>query len=320
MTRDDILAAAGRLDGVAVRTPLLESDLLNAAAGRRVLVKAENLQRTGSFKFRGAWNALSMLPPGAGVIAMSSGNHAQGVALAARMQGRAAVIVMPADAPAVKIENTRAYGAEIVLYDRLGEDRKAIAVRLAAARGLHLVPPFDHEHVIAGQGTVGLEIAAQAALAGVTGCEVVVCCGGGGLATGIALALEGTGFRIRTAEPAGHDDMARSLTAGRALANIDAPPTLCDAIMTPAPGQLTLPVLARLAGPGLVATDDQVLRAMALAFAHLRLVVEPGGACALACALALPGEASVICTASGGNVDPEIFMRALNFGSQPYGR
>jgi threonine dehydratase len=313
MNHAAILAAAERLAPVAVRTPLLESDLLNAATGRRVLVKAESLQRTGSFKFRGAWNALSLRPPGEGIIAFSSGNHAQGVALAARLQGRPCVIIMPADAPVTKVAGTRAHGAEVVLYDRLTQDRDAIGAELAAARGLHLVRPFDDADVIAGQGTCGLEIAAQAAAAGVTGGDVVVCCGGGGLATGIALALEGTGFRVRTAEPAGHDDMARSLATGVAQNNAGAGPTLCDAIMTPAPGQLTLPILAQLAGPGLAATDDQVLRAMALAFIHLRLVLEPGGACALACALALPGTDPVICTASGGNVDPAIFMQALNF-------
>jgi threonine dehydratase len=311
VTRDDILAAAGRLAGVAVRTPLVESDGLNAVAGRRVLVKAECLQRTGSFKFRGAWNALSRRPAGAGVLAVSSGNHAQGVALAARLQGRAAVIVMPADAPAVKIDGTRALGAEVILYDRRHEDRDAIGLKVAADRGLHLVRPFDDPDVIAGQGTTGLEIAAQAAESGVRAADVVVCCGGGGLSAGIALALEGTGLRVRTAEPAGHDDMARSLAAGLPLPNIDPPPTICDAIMTPAPGRLTFPVLRRLAGPGLVAPDGAVRAAMALAFRHLRLVAEPGGAAALACALALPGDAPVICTISGGNVDPAIFTDCL---------
>jgi threonine dehydratase len=311
VTRDDILAAAARLAGVAVMTPLLESHGLNATAGRRVLVKAECLQRTGSFKFRGAWNALSRLAPGAGVIAFSSGNHAQGVALAARLQDRAAVIVMPADAPGVKIANTRALGAEVILYDRRHQDRDAIGAQVAADRGLHLVRPFDDADVIAGQGTTGLEIAAQATAAGVTAADVIVCCGGGGLAAGMALALEGTGFRIRTAEPAGHDDMARSLAAGQPLANVDPPPTICDAIMTPAPGRLTLPVLQRLAGPGLAASDSAVRAAMAAAFHHLRVVAEPGGAAALACALALPSDAPVICTLSGGNVDPDIFMQAL---------
>lgn len=311
MTRDDILAAAARLAGVAVVTPMLESEGLNAVVGRRVLVKAECLQRTGSFKFRGAWNALSQRPAGEGVIAFSSGNHAQGVALAARLQGRMSVIVMPADAPAVKIANTRAHGAEVILYDRARDDRDAIGAQIAADRGLHLVKPFDDAFVICGQGTTGLEIAVQVAAAGVAGGDVVVCCGGGGLAAGIALALEGTGFRVRTAEPAGHDDMARSLSTGRPQANIDPPPTICDAIMTPSPGRLTFPVLQRLAGPGLSAPDDAVRRAMALAFAHLRVVAEPGGAAALACALDLPGDDPVICTISGGNVDPDIFMQAL---------
>ena len=244
-------AAAARIAGHARITPLLESDTLNAVAGRRVLVKAECLQRTGSFKFRGAWAALSALPAGVGVIAFSSGNHAQGVALAARMQARTAVIVMPSDAPEVKIANTRGYGAEVVLYDRLRDDRDAIGAKIAAARGLVLVRPFDDAEVIAGQGTVGLEIAAQAL--GVVTCDVITCCGGGGLTAGVALALEARapGMRVRPAEPAGFDDVAQSLRAGRIVAH-QGGTTVCDAIMTAAPGALTFPILHALCGPGLV--------------------------------------------------------------------
>jgi threonine dehydratase len=310
-----IRAAAGRMAGQARITPLLESDTLNAVAGRRVLVKAECLQRTGSFKFRGAWAALSMLPEGIGVIAFSSGNHAQGVALAARLQGRAAVIVMPSDAPGVKIANTRGYGAEVVLYDRLGEDRDAIGAAIAAARGLVLVRPFDDAQVIAGQGTVGLEIADQARAAGVDAADVVTCCGGGGLTAGVALALaaHAPGMRVRPAEPRGFDDVAQSLMAGRIVAHAGQA-TVCDAIMTPAPGQLTFPILQRLCGPGLVVSDAEAMQAMALAFTHLRIVLEPGGAVGLAAALfrrdACPGDA-VICTASGGNVDAAVFQQAL---------
>jgi threonine dehydratase len=313
-----IEAAAARIAGHARLTPLLESDTLNTVAGRRVLVKAECLQRTGSFKFRGAWSALSALPDGVGVIAFSSGNHAQGVALAARLQGRAAVIVMPSDAPAIKIANTRGYGAEVVLYDRARDDRDAIGLEIAAARGLVLVRPFDDAQVIAGQGTVGLEIAAQAA--GVEDCDVITCCGGGGLTAGLALALaaHAPGMRVRPAEPAGFDDVAQSLRAGRIVAH-HGKATVCDAIMTPAPGALTFPILRAHCGSGMVVTDDEAMRAVALAFTHLRIVLEPGGAVALAAALFrrddCPGGA-VICTASGGNIDPVQFGDIL----QRYGR
>lgn len=309
-----IEAAADRMRGHVRQTPLLEAPLLNRLAGRRVLVKAECLQVTGSFKARGGWSAVSALPPGTGVLAMSSGNHAQGVAWAAAAHGLPAVILMPSDAPAVKIANTRAYGAEVILYDRATSDRDALAAQLSADRGLALVPPFDHPQVIAGQGTMGLEIAAQAAQAGVTRADVLVCCGGGGLAAGTALALEARapGLRVRTVEPAGFDDMARSLATGVRQRNAAAAGSVCDAILTPSPGTLTLPILQRLAGPGLTVTDAQALQAVALAFTHLRLVAEPGGAVALAAALAAPDlPETVICTISGGNVDPETFLRAL---------
>jgi threonine dehydratase len=314
-----IEAAAGRLAGRARVTPLLSSPFLDAIAGRRVLVKAECLQQTGSFKFRGGWSAVSALPPetrARGVIAFSSGNHAQGVALAARLHGIPAVIVMPADAPATKIDTTRALGAEVVLYDRATEDRDAIGADLAARRGLTLIRPFDDAQVIAGQGTTGLEIAAQAAAEGVTTADVLICCGGGGLTAGIALALEARapGLCARPVEPAGFDDTARSLAADRILRNPQASGTICDAIVTPEPGQITFPILRRLCGPGLVVTDDQALDAMALAFSRLRIVLEPGGAVALAAALFLPqsvqGDA-VIAVATGGNVDPATFARAL---------
>jgi threonine dehydratase len=309
-----IEAAAARMAGHVRQTPLLSAPLLDRLAGRRIFVKAECLQVTGSFKARGGWSAVSALPPGAGVLAMSSGNHAQGVAWAAAAHGVPAVILMPADAPLVKVENTRAYGAEVILYDRATTDRDALATRLAAERGLALIPPFDHAQVIAGQGTVGLEIADQAARAGITKAEVLVCCGGGGLSAGIATALadRAPAFRVRTVEPAGFDDMARSLAAGTWLANPALTGSLCDAILTPSPGKLTLPILQRLAGPGLVVTDAQALRAMALAFTHLRIVAEPGGAVALAAALFAPGlPDTVICTVSGGNVDPNLFQQAL---------
>ncbi len=312
-----IRAAASRMAGAAVETPLLASPLLDRIAGRRVLVKAECLQITGSFKLRGAWSALSALPDdirARGVIAYSSGNHAQGVALAAARHGVPAVIVMPADAPAIKIANTRAYGAEVILYDRAAEDRDSIGAALVAERGLTLIKPYDDAQVIAGQGSVGLEIAAQAAALGLREGAVITCCGGGGLASGIALALEAEapGLRLHTAEPEDFDDMARSLASGTIQRNDRLTGSICDAILTPQPGDLTFPILHRLAGPGQVVTDDQVLQAEALAFRHLHIVLEPGGAVALAAALFCPDlPQTVIAVATGGNTDAEMFRRAL---------
>lgn len=313
-----IEAAAGRLRGRARRTPMLSSPFLDEIAGRRVLVKAECLQHTGSFKFRGAWNAVAALDP-RGVIAFSSGNHAQGVALAARLRGIPATIVMPSDAPAIKIANTRGLGAEVVLYDRAHEDRDAIGARLAAERGLALIRPFDMAEVIAGQGTAGLEIAEQAAEEGVGEAEVLVPCGGGGLSSGIALALaaRAPGLRVRTVEPEGFDDVARSLEAGEIRENDRLTGSICDAIVTPRPGSLTWPILRRLCGPGLAVRDEQALRAMALAHDRLKIVLEPGGAVALAAALFLPGPgAAVIAVASGGNVDRAVMRRALDLPAE----
>ncbi|PZR00072.1 MAG: threonine ammonia-lyase [Cereibacter sphaeroides] len=315
-----IEAAAKRLEGQARRTPLLSSPFLDEIAGRRVFVKAECLQRTGSFKFRGAWSAVSAIQPEVrkkGVIAFSSGNHAQGVAYAASLHGVPSVIVMPSDAPAIKIANTRAYGAEVVLYDRATEDREAIGQRFASERGLTLIKPFDDPQVIAGQGTAGLEIAEQAREAGVGKADVLVCCGGGGLTSGVALALaaRAPGLRVRPAEPQGFDDVARSLASGKIEQNARALGSICDAIVTPSPGQITFPILQRLCGPGLAVSDEEALRAMALAFQHLKIVLEPGGAVSLAAALFRPddlADGDVIALASGGNVDPAIFAEALN--------
>ena len=315
-----IEAAAARLAPVVRRTPLLSSPFLDEIAGRRVLVKAECLQHTGSFKFRGGYAAVSALDPvtrARGVIAYSSGNHAQGVALAARMHGVPAVIVMPNDAPALKIENTGALGAEVVLYDRPGgESREAVGDRIAGARGLTLIRPYDEPEVIAGQGTCGLELAEQARAEGVEAADVLVCCGGGGLSSGIALALEATapGLRVRPCEPEGFDDVARSLEAGARL-SVNAPTgSICDAILTPSPGEITFPILQRLAGPGIVVSDAECLAAMRAAFLRLKIVLEPGGAAALAAALyrpeAVEGDA-VLVVATGGNVDADVFARAL---------
>lgn len=314
MKIDKIEAAAKRLSGHARVTPLLNAPLLDKAFGKRIFVKAECLQLTGSFKFRGAWSAVSALPKGTqGVLAYSSGNHGQGIALAAARHGLACVIVMPSDAPIVKIENTRAYGAEVVLYNRATEDRDGIGARLCRDRGLNLIKPFDDFDVIAGQGTVGLEIARQAAEAGVKDAEVLVCCGGGGLSAGIATALadRAPDLRVRTCEPEGFDDMARSLAFGERQRNATAAGSICDAILTPTPGDLTFPILQSLAGAGLAVSDTEAKRAMALAFQHLRIVLEPGGAVALAAALFRDTSATVVCTASGGNVDAELFRDVL---------
>ncbi|MEM9780307.1 MAG: threonine/serine dehydratase, partial [Pseudomonadota bacterium] len=278
-----IEAAATRLHGEVLKTPLLRSPFLDQLAGRAVWVKAECLQHTGSFKFRGAWSAVSALGDCPGVLAYSSGNHAQGVALAAQRHNLPAVIIMPEDAPDLKIQNTRALGAEVILYDRAGgERREELGTQIMAERGLTLIKPYDDPYVIAGQGTTGLEIAEQAAAVGVTKADVLVCCGGGGLSSGIALALEAKapGLRVRPCEPAGFDDMARSLAAGHRLANSQTSGSLCDAILTQMPGELTFRILHRLAGPGLVVSDAACLRAVAQAFLRLKLVLEPGGAAA----------------------------------------
>ncbi|SFK80448.1 threonine ammonia-lyase [Shimia haliotis] len=320
MNIDMIRAAAQRLKGHARRTPLLTSPFLDEIAGRQVLVKPECLQHTGSFKFRGGWSAVSALDEAtrkAGVIAFSSGNHAQGVALAAAKHGAPAVIVMPADAPKLKIDNTRALGAEVVLYDRAGgESREAVGDAISQERGLTLIRPYDEPQVIAGQGTTGLEIAQQAAELGVNDGDVLVCCGGGGLTSGIALALEADApaMRVRPVEPEGFDDVTRSLASGEIQSNATQSGSLCDAIITPAPGESTFPLMSRLCGTGLVVSEDEALHAMALAFKRLKIVVEPGGAVALAAALfhgdKIEGDA-VVAVCTGGNVDAEVFANTI---------
>ena len=319
MNIDMIRAAATRLKGHVRCTPRLSSPFIDALAGRRVWIKPECLQHTGSFKFRGAWSAISALAPeirAKGIIGFSSGNHAQGLALAAARHGVASVIVMPADAPALKIENTRALGAEVVLYDRDTQDRDVIGSALAKERGLTLIRPFDDPNVIAGQGTAGLEIAEQVAEHGVRQADVLVCCGGGGLTSGIALALEADapGLRVRPVEPEGFDDVARSLRSGGIERNNATSGNICDAIITPQPGKLTFPIMQRLCGPGLVVTEDEALQAMAHAFLRLKVIAEPGGAVALAAAICrrdqIQGE-DVVVLISGGNVDPDLFARCL---------
>ncbi len=319
MNIEMIRAAQQRLSGHARVTPLLSSPFLDDIAGRQVFVKAECLQHTGSFKYRGAWSAISALSDDIrknGILAFSSGNHAQGVALAAKQHGVSATIIMPKDAPAIKISNTRALGADVVLYDRISESRDDIGNALARDRGLTLIKPFDDADVIAGQASVGLEIAEQAAGYGVIEAEVLACCGGGGLTSGIALALEADAPKmiVRPVEPKDFDDVTRSLKQGKILANETPAKGICDAVLTPQPGDMTFPILKRLCGDGIVVSEDDCLRAMALAFERLKIVIEPGGAVALAAALFHGKELqsdTVIATASGGNVDTDMFQRAL---------
>ncbi|MEM9210305.1 MAG: threonine/serine dehydratase [Pseudomonadota bacterium] len=315
---DDIRAAAGRIRGHARVTPFLNNPLLDERIGKRIYVKAECLQRTGSFKFRGAWSAISNLEPESrkqGVIAFSSGNHAQGIAHAATLHGIPSVIVMPKDAPQIKIRNTRNLGAEVVLYDRDDESREAFAEEIMKTRPLTLIKPFDTADVLVGQGTTGLEIAAQAKEVGIDEADVNVCCGGGGLTAGIALALEADApkMTVRPAEPEGFDDVSRSQQLGSIQRNNRATGSIQDAILTPAVGDLPWPVIRRLCGDGHVISDDETLHAMALAFHYLKIVVEPGGATGLAASLFRPTEAdTIIAVATGGNVDRHIFRQALD--------
>jgi threonine dehydratase len=318
-TAADIDAAAGRLAGVALRTPLISSPVLDAAIGARVFLKAETLQRTGSFKFRGAYNKLSTIPSdqrAGGVVAYSSGNHAQGVAAAAQILGMRAVIVMPSDAPRPKRERTAALGAEVVLYDRDREDRTAIARAIADERHAVLVPPFDDPMVIAGQGTAGREILEDLTALGLTPDVVVVGASGGGLIAGIALAIKARvpGAKFYSAEPEGFDDTARSFKSGKREVNARMSGTICDALMTNTPGAITFEINRKLVGEGISASDAEVGRAVAFAFRELKLVVEPGGAIGLAALLAgkldVKGKV-VVGVLSGGNVDAELFHQLV---------
>jgi threonine dehydratase len=318
-TAADVDEAARRLDGVALRTPLLTSAALDAMTGGRVFLKAETLQRTGSFKFRGAYNRLASIPPerrGGGVVAFSSGNHAQGVAAAARLLGMPCVIVMPSDAPRAKRERTAALGAEIVLYDRTREDREAIAGAIAKERSATLVPPYDDALIIAGQGTAGREIVDDLNALGLRPDVVVVTASGGGLTAGIALAVKARvpTAAVYTAEPQGFDDHARSFRSGQREENATLTGTICDALMARMPGKLTFAINRSLVGAGVVASDEEVAAAVAFAFAELKLVVEPGGAVALAALMTrkidITGKVAVA-VLSGGNVDPELFSRLV---------
>lgn len=314
----DIEAAAARLAGVAVLTPLLQCAALDELLGGKVLLKAESLQRTGSFKIRGAYNLLQQLSSEQakrGAVAWSSGNHAQGVAAAGTMLGIHTTIVMPEDAPRAKLENTRRLGGEVITYDRYSGDREAIARAIAAERGAELVPSYEHEAIIAGQGTVGLEIAAQSVAQGLPVEQVVIPCGGGGLTSGSAVALKARlpGVRIYTAEPENYDDTSQSLRLGHRVCVPTNVPSICDALQTGSPGLLTFEIMRKLVSGGLVVSQDEVRAAMRFAFRELKLVVEPGGAVALAAVLAGKIEVRERITTvvlSGGNVDAEVFASA----------
>ena len=319
---NNIFAANQRIkavDGGARETPLDESAVFSERTGAKFLLKGEHLQRTGSFKFRGAYNRISRIPEDArpaGVVAYSSGNHAQGVAAAAALLGVPATIVMPEDAPAIKLANTRGYGAEVVLYDRFTEVREEICAEIAARRGATIVRPFDDPAIIAGQGTCGLEIARQAAALDAELDAVLICCGGGGLTAGCALALAELSPRtaIYTVEPEAFDDTARSLAAGARVANDPAARSFCDALLAPTPGELTFAINRRLVTGGLSVGDAEVAAAMAYAFRTLKLVVEPGGAVALAALLSGRLDArgkTVALTLSGANVDPQTYREVL---------
>jgi threonine dehydratase len=321
-THDDVRAAHARIAPHVVRTPMLRNALLDQITGGTILLKAEPLQHTGSFKLRGATNAIQQLTQAqrrAGVVTHSSGNHGPAVACAAAAVGAHATIFMPADAPRVKQEATARWGGEIRHYDRLTADREGIATDFATSTGASLVPPFDHPHVIAGQGTLALELAADAGAAGLVLDDLLVCTGGGGLIAGCALAMEGVSpaTRLYCVEPEGWDDTARSLAAGERVTNPPGGSGLCDALLAKTPGKLTFAVNRTHLAGGVAVSDAEVLAAIAFAFLHLKLVVEPGGAVCLAALLANKFDARgkvVGIVLSGGNVDPAVFTRALSRG------
>ena len=315
----DIDAAARVVAPFAVRTPLLTFPVLNERVGSRVFLKPEMLQRTGSFKFRGAFNKLASIPQdkrSGGVVAFSSGNHAQGVAAAAKILNMQATIVMPADSPLTKRERTKSYGAEVVLYDRDRDDRAAIASGIASKRGATLVPPYDDPLVIVGQGTAGREIAEDMAALGLTPDIVVAPASGGGLIAGVATAVKAKypQAQVIVAEPAGYDDHALSLKVGHREAHAVAPRTICDALMAMMPGELTFAINSKLLANGVNASDEEVGAAVAFAYRELKLVVEPGGAIGLAALLAGRIDArgkNVVIVLSGGNVDADLFAKLV---------
>ena len=319
LTIEHIRSAALGLKGEAYRTPLLESLVLNQKLGCRLLVKAETLQRTGSFKFRGAYNKISNIPKTQrkkGIVAFSSGNHAQGVAAAAKIFGIKTQIVMPKDAPAIKIANTRAYGAKVLFYNRLEDDRRIIGEKLVKETGATLVHPYDDPLVVAGQGTVGLEVAEQARAINANLNAFLAPCGGGGLISGCALALktESPKTEIHSVEPIGFENTARSLAAGKRLTGIHKGKSICDALLSPEPGEIAYEINARLLKSCLTVSDRIVIEAIKVAFKYFKLIVEPGGAAALAGVLSgnykTDGRTLAV-VLSGGNVDAEVYREAL---------
>lgn len=312
----DVKAARTRIAAYIRRTPILEHALLNERVGGRILLKAECLQITGSFKFRGAMNRLLQLEGEAkdrGVVAFSSGNHAQAIAYAARMLGMPAVIIMPKDAPAMKIANTRAYGAEVVLYDRLKDDREAMGRAYVAARGMTLVPPFEDPDIIAGQGSIGLEVAEDCP---VRPDAVLACCSGGGMLTGLALAIKDAwpDLPVYAVEPQGYDDFAQSLRDGQRVAIKPGTPSLADSLLSPTPGAIAFELAKRLIDGGFQVSDNEMKSAMADAFAYFKVVLEPGGAAPLAAALSGKIETkgkTLLVIGSGGNVDANLFAAAI---------
>jgi threonine dehydratase len=318
-TYGDVVAARHRIGSLACRTPLIEHPALNAAAGGRVLLKAENLQRVGAFKFRGAYNKIAQVDKAAypgGVVACSSGNHAQGVAAAATLRGLKSTIVMPSDAPRLKIERTRAFGGEVVSYDRDTEDRDAIALKICETRSAAYVHPFDDPDVIAGQGTVGLEMMEQAEALGALPDIVLVGASGGGLIGGVSVAVKerNATTQIYSVEPAGFDDLARSLAQGARQRNERLAGSICDALLAATPGELTFEMARRYLAGGLAVTDEEAKAAVRFAFRELKLVLEPGGAVSLAAILArklpLEGKTAAV-VLSGGNIDPSLFAEII---------
>ncbi len=320
----DVEEAASRIREHIVETPLLEAPLLNKELGFRLLVKAENLQLTGSFKVRGAFNQIAQLTDDEkekGVIAISSGNHAQAVAHAAASFGVKATIVMPHDAPQLKLNNTRRYGAEIVTYNRDTEDREEVGGKLSRERGLRMIHPYNDPRTIAGQGTCGIEIYEQTKMKGVTPSAILINCSGGGLSAGVALTRElydGDKPMIYTTEPDTFDEMRQSLKAGKVMKNDKPSGSICDALLAMSPGSNTLPILMQQGAKGEAASDLAVEAAMSIAAEYFKLILEPGGAVSIACACInrkMFKDKAVVAVASGGNVDPDAYIGMLGLGN-----
>lgn len=320
LSLSDIHDARERIAGQAIVTPLMRSAFLDERTGGRIFLKCENLQRTGSFKFRGAYNALSAMGPeqrARGIVAVSSGNHAQGVAEAARLFGVSATIFMPAEAPAIKVERVERSGAKVVPFDRNKDDRDALALTLCEETGAVFVRPYDDYNVMAGQGTAGMESAEQLKNEGLDADVGLICCGGGGLSAGVSTAWRSAfpSMDIRVVEPEGFDDTVRSLASGERVGNIPGSSSICDAILTEMPGVLTFPINLANGVSGVSVNDEEVLAAVAFAFKELKMIVEPGGAVCLAALLAGKVDVkdkTVLAVLSGGNADPSMIVRALD--------